>query len=188
MANFNTAIPRILVWEGGYVHDPDDLGGETKHGITDKLDGEVDRMADIDGDGVGDVPIRELTQEQAKEIYRREFWDAMKGDEIKSQHVATILFDAYVNMGAGRLANPDKGIKERDGAIRMIQRIVGVKDDGIVGPKTLAAINAADEVSLYQKFKQARIDRYYYLAEIRPKNKKFLKGWLNRANSFPDLV
>jgi lysozyme family protein len=173
MAQFKQAIPRILVWEGTYVNDPDDLGGETNHGITDKLDGTVDGWVDIDGDGKPDVRIKELTKEQAIEIYKRRFWDVIKGDQINSQAIATIIFDGYVNMGVP--------------AIRMIQRLAFVKTDGRIGPQTLAAINTADEKSLYNNYKLERIAYYKRIADRRPQNRKFLKGWLRRINSFPDL-
>jgi lysozyme family protein len=173
MANFNQAIPRILIWEGGYVNDPDDLGGETNRGITDRLDGTVDGWVDVNGDGKPDVRIKELTEEQAKEVYKRRFWDTLKGDEIKSQAIATILFDGYVNMGVS--------------AIRLMQRLVRVPSDGNIGPVTLHAINNADEKYLYNAYKSERVTYYKRIAERRPQNKKFLKGWLRRINSFPDL-
>src|SRR5687768_14929702 len=99
MAKFEIAIPHTLAWEGGYVWHKADPGGETNRGITDRLDGKVDGLADVDGDGIGDVVLKGLSEEQAKEIYKRKFWDRMHGDEIKSQAIAGILFDGYVNMG-----------------------------------------------------------------------------------------
>lgn len=173
MAKFEIAIPHTLVWEGGYINHPADPGGETNRGITDRLDGKVDGQVDINGDGIGDVDIKNLTESQAKEVYRRRFWDKMQGDKIESQHIANILFDGYVNCGVN--------------GIKLMQRLLNLKDDGVVGPKTLAAINGADEVTLYENYKDARIDYYLDLAERKPALKVFLKGWLNRINSFPDL-
>jgi len=174
MAKFDIAIPHTLVWEGGYVHHPADPGGETNRGITDRLDGKVDGLVDLDGDGIGDVDIKGLTEAEAKQVYKRRFWDRMQGDKIESQLIANILFDGYVNMGAN--------------GIKLIQRIINVKDDGIFGPKTLAAINCGNELIVYNKYKQARIIYYQDLAERKPSMKVFLKGWLNRIKSFPDLV
>lgn len=173
MAKFEIAIPHTLVWEGGYVHHPSDPGGETNRGITDRLDGKIDGLVDIDGDGDGDVDIKGLTEAQAKEVYRRRFWDKMQGDKIESQHIANIMFDGYVNCGAN--------------GIKLMQKLLNLKADGVVGPKTLAAINGADEVTLYENYKGARTDYYLDLAERKPALKVFLKGWLNRINSFPDL-
>lgn len=174
MAKFEIAIPHTLVWEGGYVHHPADPGGETNRGITDQLDGKIDGLVDLDGDGDGDVNIKGLTEAQAKEVYKRRFWDRMHGDEIESQLIANILFDGYVNCGGN--------------GIKMIQRIVNVMDDGMIGPKTLAAINSADEIVLYNKYKEARMDYYFDLVDKKPDLKVFLKGWLNRVDSFPDMI
>lgn len=174
MAKFDIAIPHVLAWEGGYVFHPADPGGETNRGITDRLDGKVDGMVDLDGDGYGDVDIKTLTEDQAKQVYKRRFWDRMQGDKIESQLIANILFDGFVNCGFN--------------GIRIMQRLLHLKDDGIVGPKTLAAINGADEILLYNRYKLARIEYYEDLAERKPSLKVFLKGWLNRINSFPDLI
>jgi len=173
MAKFEIAIPHTLVWEGGYVNHPADPGGETNRGITDRLDGRVDGLVDLDGDGDGDVDIKGLTEEEAKQVYKRRFWDKMQGDKIESQHIANIMFDGFVNCGSW--------------GIKLMQRVLQLEEDGIVGPKTLAAINNADEVTLYASYKQKRIEYYQNLAEKKPVLKVFLKGWMNRINSFADL-
>jgi lysozyme family protein len=173
MAKFDIAIPHTLVWEGGYVFHPADPGGETNRGITDRLDGKVDGMVDLDGDGDGDVDIKGLTEDEAKQVYKRRFWDKMQGDKIHSQQIANILFDGYVNCGAN--------------GIKILQRVLNVKDDGVLGSKTLEILNSSDELIVYNKYKEARIKYYQDLAERKPQLKVFLKGWLNRINSFADL-
>lgn len=178
MAKFDIAIPKILAYEGGYVFHKADPGGETNRGITDRLDGKVDHAVDIDGDSVGDVAIKDLSEEQAKTVYKRVFWDRMQGDHINSQAIADMLMDGYVNCGKQ--------------AIKIIQRVIGVKDDGAFGPATLLALNEAtkehiDEVKIYRQFKEARIAYYHSLVEKKPDLEVFLKGWLNRMESFKEL-
>lgn len=173
MAKFEIAIPHVLAWEGGYVNHPADPGGETNKGITDRLDGKIDGKVDLDGDGYGDVDIKSLTVDQAKEVYKRRFWDKMRGDEIESQAIAEILFDGYVNMGAN--------------AIKMIQNLVGVQQDGQIGPKTIEAINGSDELWLYTEYRNERKKFYINLANRKPQLQVFLKGWLNRIESFKDF-
>lgn len=170
MADFEKAIPLILKHEGGYVFHPNDPGGETNLGITDMLDGKVDGMVDLDGDKIGDVTVKGLTVAQAKQVYKSRFWDKMQGDKFKDQQIANIVFDGYVNMGAR--------------ALKMLQKELGCGIDGRIGPNTLAAINSAAPHLLFDDYKDARRMFYIKLAERKPKLKDFLKGWLNRIDSF----
>lgn len=110
--NFDTAFELLIGHEGGYVNNPRDPGGETKFGISKRA--------------YPDVNIASLTIEQAKFIYRRDYWDRAKCDQLPPD-VAFHFFDAAVNSGIGQ-------------AIRFMQRAVGVADDGIVGPLTIAAV------------------------------------------------
>lgn len=170
MADFEQAIKKVLRHEGGYVFHPADPGGETNFGITDRLDGKVDGLIDVDGNGSGDITVKALKEEQARIIYKREFWDRMRGDDIKNQQVAEIIFDGYVNMGPR--------------ALRMLQKQIGVKADGKFGPVTLSILNAANPKIVFEGYKDAR--RYYYkdLVKRKPQMVVFEKGWLNRINSF----
>lgn len=71
---FSHALAFVLAREGGYVNDPTDKGGETKYGISDKRDGLADGKTDVDGDGKPDTRIKDLTEEQAGQIYFRDYW------------------------------------------------------------------------------------------------------------------
>lgn len=176
MANFESAIGHTLRWEGGFVDHPDDPGGATNRGITwnvfqkyalSLLNMQPTLLA-----------LKALTEAQAKVIYKKVFWDRIDGDYIKSQDVANIYFDGFVNMG--------------NNAVRLIQQVLramgfDVVVDGIPGPKTLAAINAANPTELYNRYKDDRVNYYIELADRKPNMVVFLKGWLNRILSFPDL-
>lgn len=170
MADFNKAIGHILKWEGGYSNHSADPGGETKYGVTDILDGKVDGMIDLNGDKIGDVSVKGLTVEQAKEIYRDKFWNKMQGDFINSQPLANLIFDGFVNMG-------------RNG-IKLLQREIGVVADGELGPKTLAVLNQSAPSVVFEGLKDARVKFYNSLVVRKPELKVFLNGWLNRVKSF----
>ena len=167
MADFEQAVKLILKHEGGWVHHEADPGGATNRGIILSLFKQYAKALELEPTVEA---LKNLTEDQAKFIYREHFWDKMRGDEIHSQPVAEIIFDAYVNMG-GR-------------ALKLLQIELGVGIDGEVGPVTLAAINQAAPVILFEQFKDARTDYYQRLAENKPTMKVFLKGWLNRVNSF----
>lgn len=170
MAKFELAIPIILKWEGGYVFNSADPGGETNMGITDSLDGKIDHLVDINGDKVGDVPIKALTPDQAKAVYKLIFWDRMLGDQFKSQNVANIVFDGYVNMGSN--------------GIKVFQSALGVEQDGKVGQITVTQANFAPSKELFEKIKQGRIKYYQDLVTRKPTLSIFLKGWMRRIESF----
>lgn len=167
MADFEKAIPIILKWEGGWVNDPDDPGGATNRGIIFTLYKQyclsMGLPPTIDG-------LKGLTEDQAKFIYRENFWNRMKGDLIKDQQLATIIFDGYVNMG--------------NRTLKMWQQCAGVDIDGVIGENTLSVTNMASARTLFSCIKDHRTMYYIELADRKPSLKKFLKGWLNRINSF----
>jgi lysozyme family protein len=154
MAAFETAFGKVLQHEGGYVDDPNDPGGETKYGISKRQ--------------YPDVDVRNLTHEQAGRIYRRDYWEKIRGDEIEPQFVAENLFDFAVNAGVPR-------------AVRTLQRLLGVDVDGIIGPQTLRAINYSDGQKLNLRLALARIDYYNELARKRSQMRPYLIGWTKRA-------
>lgn len=165
MANFQTAIEFVLNHEGGYVNDPADPGGETKYGITKRSYPRLD--------------IKNLTVQQAKEIYYRDFWIKNKFDMIVSDSVAQKCFDTAVNIGSVK-------------AVTLIQRACNLIDtdptkrlkvDGIIGPKTLNFVNTIDESTFLFVFRDLQAEYYKALVRRKPKKKKFLQGWLNRAAS-----
>jgi len=154
MANFENVIKKVLVNEGGYVNDPKDSGGETKFGITKRTYPNVD--------------IKNLTIAEAEAIYKRDFWDRLKGDDIASDDVAYEIFDTAVNMGVRTSS-------------KLAQMVIGAYPDGIIGQKTLEELNGADVELFVAKFKLSKVARYTYLAKKYPKNRKFFFGWINRV-------
>lgn len=144
----------------GYVNDPEDTGGETKFGIAKNANPTVD--------------IAKLTYAQAKEIYRRKYWDKCKCSELP-ERLAIHLFDAAVNHGSTT-------------AIKMLQRAVNVSDDGVLGPTTLAAVKALPEKQVVYFFIQHRRNFYLRIVERNPSQMKFLKGWMNRIENLENVI
>lgn len=152
MARFDLAIP-IVIWnEGGLTGDPNDRGGLTNFGISQRSYPNLD--------------IATLTQQDAVNIYHRDFW---KFDGIMNQQLADKVFDATVNMGHT--------------AIKILQRLVGVSDDGVYGPATEKAINVMNPGALLGQFRSALVDHYEAIVAADPSQVKFLSGWLRRARS-----
>ena len=168
MANVNKLVPFILKWEGGFVNDPVDLGGATNMGVTIA----TWRQVGYDKDGDGDIDVDDLKlltkEDVVNRVLKPHYWDRWRADEIKSQSVANILVDWVWSSGAY--------------GIKIPQRILGVVDDGIVGVKTLTALNSRNPEEVFKAIKAARVNFIEDICRSRPLNKKFQRGWLNRLN------
>ena len=149
MGMFDYFIERVLTHEGGYVNDPRDPGQETRWGISKRAYPQVD--------------IRNLTRAQAVDIYRRDFWQRVRGDELPREFAFQAL-DAAVNHGIGN-------------AVRWMQRAAGVADDGVIGPVTLAAVQRAQAADLVLRFNAERLRFYAKLTTF----SVFGRGWVNRV-------
>ena len=163
MADYKKLKPFILKWEGGYVNDKDDLGGATNKGVT------LATFRSVYGQGKTANDLRNMTDQQWETIFKKHFWDKWRADEIEDQSVANILVDWLWASGSY--------------GIKIPQRVLGVTVDGIVGAKTIAAVNAKDGKSFFKEVRQERIDFIDRICNSRPQNKKFKKGWLNRINA-----
>lgn len=152
---FDQIFDRCMGHEGGYVNHPDDPGGETNWGIT---------IATARANGYTG-PMRLMKREHAKEIYRKAFWERAKCSQYHSA-IAFQLFDACINHGIGN-------------AIRMLQRAVGVADDGAVGKITLGAIN---EKSLDDVLVLFNAERLVFFAKLKT-FPTFGPGWIRRVAS-----
>lgn len=149
MSQFDQIIDRVLAHEGGYVNDPRDPGGETQWGISKR--------------SYPKLNIRALTRPDAVAIFRRDFWQRVSGDQLPKAFAFQAL-DAAVNHGISN-------------SVRWIQRAAGVADDGIVGPRTLAAVAAADPADLVLLFNAERLEFYAKLSTF----DAFGRGWTRRV-------
>jgi lysozyme family protein len=155
--NWQKSFDLMLKSESGYVHHPSDPGGRTNLGVTQATwENWVGRESD-------EAEMRGLTPEKVEPMYKKKFWDAVRGDELPVG-LDYLMFDFAVNAGAGR-------------AIKTLQTAVGVTPDGGFGPMTMAAVQAVDPVELIERFSQAKEDFYRSLTTF----STFGKGWLNRV-------
>jgi lysozyme family protein len=115
-----------------------------------------------------DVDPRNLTLDGAKAIYRKDYWDPCRGDEIRNQLPAELLFDSAVNMGVNQ-------------AVRLAQLAIGLDPDGSLDDATLAAVNEADPASFAAAFTLAKITRYLALVKKNRKLEKYFYGWVRRT-------
>jgi lysozyme family protein len=157
-SNWQKSFELMLKSEGGFVNHPSDPGGMTNLGVTKATwENWVGRESD-------EAEMRGLTPEKVEPLYKKKYWDAVRGDEIENGGVAYLLFDFAVNAGVGR-------------SIKTLQTAVGVTPDGGFGPMTMAAMQAVDPVELIERFSQAKEDFYRSLNTFAT----FGKGWLNRV-------
>ncbi len=179
MANFNAYLPQLLRFEGGFVNDPADPGGATNKGVTFQT---FRSCCDMLGVAPTLANLKALTDEQAGRIYKRLYWDWFNADALQCQPLAEMLVDFYVNAGGNAVKVLQKALND-DG----LQPPLIV--DGAMGPATSRALADADATrgpELYRHIKAGRIDYYLGLAALRPPLQRFLKGWFNRVNAFPD--
>ena len=168
MADVRKLAPFILKWEGGFVNDPDDLGGATNIGVTIG----AWKSCGYDKDGDGDIDVDDLhlltREDVVNRVLKPYYWDRWKADSIQDQSVANILVDWIWASGVH--------------GIKIPQDLLGVIPDGIVGPKTLVAVNSRNPRELFDQIKIARFDFIEDICRKRPANNKFKRGWMNRIN------
>jgi lysozyme family protein len=170
MANHDIYFQKCLKWEGGYGNIVGDSGGATKYGVTIATWKMLADNPDKNGDGVVNAEdMKLLTLDDARMINKK-FWDKIQGDKIINQSVAMAIADFLWNSG---------GV-----AVKKVQGLLRLTQDGIFGRNTLAAVNAADPKDLHQRITETRRQYFYDIVKAKPITKKFLHGWLNRLNDF----
>lgn len=156
--NFDKSLALILKHEGLYIDHPQDPGGATMKGIT------LATFTDFKGRAMSKEELRAISDADVRAIYKSRYWDAVRADELKPG-VDLLAFDMAVNKGVGRAA-------------KLMQRGAGVPEDGALGPKSMAAINALDAADFIAKVSEARRDFYKSLKTF----PTFGKGWLRRVD------
>lgn len=171
MAEIKKFEPFILRWEGGakYTNKKSDKGGATKYGITIATWRTVGY--DNNGDGmIDEKDVQLIDEEDFKKVLKRNFWDKWNADQIKNQKIAEFLVDWLWNSGKWGIIKP--------------QQLLGVKADGIVGAKTLTAVNNyPNQRKLFESLKNARKAYIDKVIKNDPSQIVNKKGWLNRINS-----
>jgi len=173
MANFENALHKVLAHEGGYVNDPDDAGGETYKGVARKIFSKWDGWTIVDlckkkPNFPKNLDLDTELQHKIEDFYRVNFWDRVKGDDIKHEEVAFAIFDFGVNAGVSTSAV-------------LAQKVLDLDADGVIGNGTVTALNEQDPERFLASFTLAKIARYIYIVNKKPSNKKFFFGWVNRA-------
>jgi lysozyme family protein len=160
--NADMAIRKILEREGGYVNHPDDPGGATNKGITLHTFRYYIKPRGTIAD------LKALTVQQAVTVYREQYWDEVRADELPSGVDYTVA-DFAVNSGPSRAA-------------KYLQAALGVTQDGAIGPQTIAAAKAADPKALILKI---NADRLAFMKRIQGGKlwKTFGRGWQSRVDA-----
>lgn len=154
--NFLACLGEVLSHEGGYVNHPSDPGGETNMGISKR--------------SYPKENIKGMTRARAAEIYRRDYWAPLRGDDLPTG-LDLVAFDPAVNSGVSRGA-------------KWLQAALGVTADGKIGPATLAAAHSSDVPAVINRACDLR------LAWLRtlPTWKTFGKGWSRRVESIRETA
>jgi lysozyme family protein len=161
MADFERAVLGVLLVEQGYVNDPDDYGGETRYGISKRQYPALD--------------IKALTVDQAKKIYKRDYWDKLSLDRIHDQAVAEEILDTAVNMGWSTA-----GLFVQESINLLTESNLAV--DGAIGERTIAAVNSCKSPgALIKVLNGLQLGTYIRIVRNDPSQRKFFRGWLNRV-------
>jgi len=168
MSRFDECLKRILKHEGGYSNDPLDSGGRTNLGVTQRV------WEEFVGHSVTEADMKALTPQKVGSMYKLKYWNPSYC-EVLPKGLDYVVFDFAVNAGTGR-------------SVKTLQQAIGCVADGVIGPKTMAAINDANPKDLIAKFSDARADFYQGIVARKPDQARFIRGWLNRVEESRKLA
>jgi lysozyme family protein len=165
---FDEAIEHLMSQEGSFSNDPSDRGGATNFGIT------IDVLRSYRGNYQLTLQdVKNLSLNEAKQIYRALYWNPLKLDQCKHRFASIAIFDQCVNRGL-------------HGAVKDVQTACekGLLLDGVMGEKTMDAVNTTDESSFLINFACASQISYARIVTSSPDQLRFLRGWLKRTHQF----
>lgn len=168
MAKIENLSPIVAKWEAGFINDPTDKGGATNMGIT--LGAWKQIGYDKDGDGDIDVQDIRLLDERDFGCVLKVYWNRWQANRIVNQSIANLLVDWVFTSGSW--------------GVKIPQRILKLKEDGIVGNQTITAVNLVNQKKLFDEIFEARKKFFQDIVKNNPEQKKFIKGWLNRLDDF----
>jgi len=162
--NWIKCLETILHHEGGYVNHPKDPGGETNLGVTKRVYEEFGGTKDM----------KDLTREDVEPIYKKNYWDRVKGDDLPAG-LDLCVFDFGVNAGTGRAA-------------KYLQSLIGATPDGGIGPNTLKKLNDfIEETGLTETIRLYQDERQNYYESLST-FETFGKGWTRRVKETTELA
>lgn len=163
--NFQAALARILVYEGGKVNNPKDPGGKTNFGITQTTYNAWKRSL-----GQTEADVYNITSAEVATIYKDEYWNRIEGDKLPSG-LDLAVFDSAVNSGVGTAA-------------RWLQATLGTEIDGVIGSKTLAALTTSNTENVINEMLQRRLGALQRLTTW----STFGKGWEARISNLEKIA
>ncbi len=167
--DFAKALKQVLKYEGGYVNDPDDPGGATNMGVTQKVYDAYRKTK-----GLPSSPVKGISKDEVAAIYEERYWKASRAAYLKWP-LSLAVFDTAVNFGVGR-------------ANEFVAKALGLEGSTKWNPKASELIHDADPKTVALNIVQQRIDYRHARVKKSPKSAKFLKGWLNRDNDLKKQI
>lgn len=169
MAKIELLVPKLLKWEGGFANHKNDRGKETYKGVTIGTYRYYRILKGLPQPSVND--LQNISDKEWMDILRTLYWNKWKADHINNQSIANFLVDWVWASGVYGIKYP--------------QEVLGVTIDGVVGQKTLDAVNKyPDQKELFQKLWDRRKQHFESIVQRDPSQKVFFNGWMNRINDY----